>query len=888
MPGQTFRKLDLHVHTPASKCYASPDHTPAQIVQAALAQHLDGIAITDHNTAAWIDQMRQAAEETGLVIFPGVEISVSEGFHLVALFDPSQDQKHVENFLGAIKITADKYGQQDALSTRSTYEIIDTIHECQGLAIMAHIDSPRGAFNDKLKVREGGKISVPAECSKLFNDAKYDAVECVDGRLPDNFDPSHQFKREPALYQASDNPAAADSKKHAAEGIGILYSWFSVEQVNLEGLRLCFEDPEVRIVLMNEKEEVHFPQIVSMRVGDSGFLRGQLISFVPGLNSIIGGKGVGKSLAVEFLRFGLDQPSTDPDIAKDYVGKLEKQLGPGNTVEVVYELSDGTQYKVERTYLGKEKHTDTPRSQVRCTNLSTGLEYVGNLPQIVPILPYSQTEIIKITENKEAQLKLIDRFIENETRQVEQQIREVRTALEINDTQLVSGIQAHELLSGCETQIATLQERIDTINKALDNPLFAAMKAAEAKKQAFEARQADVHGLIDRVKRWRAEILKNGIEGLPQALAEDSQLQAQQTTATQARNKVLDTLATLLTELEAAEQSIKDGRDAWMPVFEKTAADYAELLKTIGGDRQVKELQRQGLEEEKAAHERDARNHRELASALPGLLKVRDGLLDRLEQAYRSYYEIRKAKFDQLTQLSDGKLKLSLEHAADHTRYEARLNELLKGGPTAPSVADRAKIAQNVPPRRLVEFVLNRDSNRLMNEAGITETIATRAIEKLWAYDDFVQVLALQHDCYPVDVPSIRFKKGKTQYDELSELSVGQKCTALLIIALCDGTMPIVIDQPEDALDVVSVWEDIAKKLRRGKRSRQFILTTHNSSVAVAADSEQFIVLEGGATFGRVTAAGAIDGQDVREAVIKHLEGGRVPYKLRARKYNLP
>jgi ABC-type Na+ transport system ATPase subunit NatA len=99
--------------------------------------------------------------------------------------------------------------------------------------------------------------------------------------------------------------------------------------------------------------------------------------------------------------------------------------------------------------------------------------------------------------------------------------------------------------------------------------------------------------------------------------------------------------------------------------------------------------------------------------------------------------------------------------------------------------------------------------------------------------------------------------------------------------------MPVVIDQPEDALDIISVWEDIAKKLRRGKNSRQFILTTHNASVAVSADSDQFIVLKAGANSGRIAAAGAIDREDVREAVIRHLEGGPEPYKLRSRKYNM-
>lgn len=79
MPGLQFHKLDLHTHTPASKCYGYKDHTAEQIIQAALEKGQSGIAVTDHNTAAWIDGMRQAAKGTELVIFPGIEISMNEG-----------------------------------------------------------------------------------------------------------------------------------------------------------------------------------------------------------------------------------------------------------------------------------------------------------------------------------------------------------------------------------------------------------------------------------------------------------------------------------------------------------------------------------------------------------------------------------------------------------------------------------------------------------------------------------------------------------------------------------------------------------------------------------------------------------------------------------------
>ncbi len=82
--GLQFRKMDLHIHTPASRCYENSEHTPEEIIQSAIEVGLDAVAVADHNTAAWIEKMQLAARETSLVIFPGVEISTHEGYHVVS------------------------------------------------------------------------------------------------------------------------------------------------------------------------------------------------------------------------------------------------------------------------------------------------------------------------------------------------------------------------------------------------------------------------------------------------------------------------------------------------------------------------------------------------------------------------------------------------------------------------------------------------------------------------------------------------------------------------------------------------------------------------------------------------------------------------------------
>lgn len=64
--GLSFKKFDLHVHTPASHCYTEKTITPTDIVQEALSRGLSGIAITDHNTGESIDLVKEATNGTDL------------------------------------------------------------------------------------------------------------------------------------------------------------------------------------------------------------------------------------------------------------------------------------------------------------------------------------------------------------------------------------------------------------------------------------------------------------------------------------------------------------------------------------------------------------------------------------------------------------------------------------------------------------------------------------------------------------------------------------------------------------------------------------------------------------------------------------------------------
>jgi len=81
-------RIDLHTHSRRS----DGSDSPTELVAAAAARGLDVIALTDHDTAEGWAEARSAAEDSGVVVLPGMEISCQHagtGVHLLAyLLDP--------------------------------------------------------------------------------------------------------------------------------------------------------------------------------------------------------------------------------------------------------------------------------------------------------------------------------------------------------------------------------------------------------------------------------------------------------------------------------------------------------------------------------------------------------------------------------------------------------------------------------------------------------------------------------------------------------------------------------------------------------------------------------------------------------------------------------
>ncbi len=151
---------DFHIHTALSPC-GDILMSPNNIVNMALLNQLDAIAITDHNTCKNCEAVMKVGEEKGLLVIPGIEIECMEEFHLVALFHDLKEAKYIEDIIRKhmppINNRKDIFGNQYLLNEKdeivgeeeqllltacqlSVYTITEKIKEIGAVIYPAHID----------------------------------------------------------------------------------------------------------------------------------------------------------------------------------------------------------------------------------------------------------------------------------------------------------------------------------------------------------------------------------------------------------------------------------------------------------------------------------------------------------------------------------------------------------------------------------------------------------------------------------------------------------------------------------------------------------------------------------------------------------------------------
>ncbi len=151
---------DLHMHSCLSPC-GDMDMTPNNIAGMAYLGGLKIIALTDHNTGRNVPALMKCAEQYGLLVVPGMELTTQEEVHVVCLFPDLEKlmafDAYVYEKLIKVKNRVEFFGEQIVMNeddepigeepyllinaTEITFdETSDLVDSFGGLAIPAHLD----------------------------------------------------------------------------------------------------------------------------------------------------------------------------------------------------------------------------------------------------------------------------------------------------------------------------------------------------------------------------------------------------------------------------------------------------------------------------------------------------------------------------------------------------------------------------------------------------------------------------------------------------------------------------------------------------------------------------------------------------------------------------
>lgn len=190
---------DLHMHSCLSPC-GDMDMTPGNIAGMCAIKELKIIALTDHNTGRNVPALMKTAEQYGLIVIPGMELTTMEEVHVVCLFPDVEKlldfDAYVYEHLIKIKNKPEFFGEQvqmnedDEPVAEEPYLLINAtdisfdasyrlVKEFGGLAIPAHLDKTTTSLISNLGFIPPDsefrcvEIKDPANTEQLLQDHPY-------------------------------------------------------------------------------------------------------------------------------------------------------------------------------------------------------------------------------------------------------------------------------------------------------------------------------------------------------------------------------------------------------------------------------------------------------------------------------------------------------------------------------------------------------------------------------------------------------------------------------------------------------------------------------------------------------------------------------------------
>ena len=927
-PGARWWKFDLHTHTPASVDYGKgPDQAslkriaPRDWLLGYMRGGIDCVAVTDHNSGAWIDRLQEAlaafeAEDhedyRPLTLFPGVEITANGGVHVLAVLEVSCDSGDIRALLAKVGYEGQR-GASESAAKCSPIEVVEAICEAGGVPILAHVDGPAGAW--KLS---GNSLAPLLETDGLF------ALEVVD--------PTHE---RPQLYKdrklrwaevvgsGSHHPNGADGSHLPCSR----FTWIKMAAPSLEGLRLALLDGGDFSLRRSDAEQSFDPfgtpkhLIEAIEVEDARYMgNGSVakVEFSPWLNALVGGRGTGKSTVLHALRLAARR--------QHELGDLDERSGPRFTFREFDRLPRDRQ----------DRGGLTPTTAVRCIVKRDGASHRVHwrqdaqgvvvedrdengwkespsqsvTPQWFPLRLFSQGQIAELAGGNQALLRVVD-----DAARVAEQRRELDEACAAFGSSRARIREIDQRLRREESLLVDMRDverKLARFEDAGHQAVLTEYRQRERQRRVAEHQLRTAQAAADRVDA-AAEDLE--LDDLPDGVFASSAEDREAVAALTRLGRAVATTAEHLREGAArlrqavAEQQTQLAASAWQSAVDKTSRDYHALVEDLQAagvadpseydkliqDRALLEDERKRLDSLREERQRLA----EVASAQRGsVLDARRAISAARERFLSAALTrnrfvriaIRRYGFDPRAVERSLRQQLGItdDRFQDDILAEAPdgdQGEETEQGIVAELLADLPDEsgARSAELERRIEELKQRIEQACAGEGDFRGHFNNYFQRE---FNRQPELLDKMLTWFPEDDLMVEHSPAGdgTGFRPIGQASAGERSAAMLAFLLAHGDEPLVLDQPEDDLDNHLIYDLVVRQIRENKLRRQIIVVTHNPNIVVNGDAEMVHVLRFANGQCVVGQSGSLQDADIREEVCEIMEGGREAFARRYRR----
>ena len=878
--GARWWKFDFHTHTHASDDVRKENMSLSHEdwLKAFMDEGIDCVAITDHNSGEWIDDLKRVLKDIEsnppewykpLYLFPSVEIGASEGVHILAIFGKDKGESDIDQLLGAAGYR-DTKGKSGGLSSKSTTEVIDKIVEFGGIPIPAHVDQPKGLFEQL----DGSPLE-----QVLRNDNIY-AVELRDCNYP-----------KPQVYVNEKLQWAeiigSDVHDFSQDSFGT-FTWIKMDEPSIEGLRLALQDSNVSVNRnMNDNPNKLLTCFIEkLEITNAKYIgRAKTLDccFSQFLNTIIGGRGTGKSTLLEFIRLVMSRNESN-DIPGPLVEDSRKYFTSDESdslllTETEISLSYWKNnicyrlnwYQKEGCSLLEQKKDDGAWEQVD-----------GDIRSMFPAYIYSQKQIFELARNPRSIIDIIDEAPEVNAEKLKTERRDL-----VNQYKQIESEQ-----QGLNDKIAEKNRLRGELNDHARQIEQIEKSGHEEVMQKYRLRKQQLNEIENLEKKWN-EVRDHLFESQENIVPSDFNTEIFSEhrdilSDLQETNDKLKTIHNKLNDLVKEAESIltewqtEKNTSEWMQALNTEMAQYNQLHS---------DLEQQGIDPDRYPsllnQHKNVQHELDLISKYQSRQQVLEtDKKEVFEQIMGKRRELTENRRKFLDAVLKGNQFVSIEvqpFGENWSSIEKEIREILQCPDRfIPDFEDLKKIYQKSEDKKIEKLKETIEGIRKGDESAKYKSFTTR-LQKLSPESMIDLSLWFPEDKLKITLLSTNNKPNKP----LESGSPGEKAAALLAFILSYGDEPLLLDQPEDDLDNELISDLIVQQLRQTRTKRQVIIVTHNANIVVNGDAELVLPLEivEGQTY--VQNPASIQKKDIREAICNILEGGEKAFEQRYKRIHL-